>query len=209
MRNLLSNLASLKLTVVLILLIGLVLSAGTILESLRGAEAAKGVYEAPWFFALQGLFALNAICALVDRFPRNRWRIGFAVTHLSILLILAGAVLTVLFKQEGQLEIQEGHQNGVVARAGAAGAPSEIRLPFAVHLDRFEIDVYPGTQRPAMFRSRVKVLDGAADPQPFVIEMNKPLSYGGWQFFQSSYHIDDQHRATILSVSRDPGQPVV
>jgi hypothetical protein len=44
LKKLLSNLASLKLTVVLVLLIGVVLSAGTILESLRGSEAAKAVY---------------------------------------------------------------------------------------------------------------------------------------------------------------------
>ena len=210
MRKLLSTLASLKLTVILIVLVGFVLSVGTILESLRGAEAAKAVYEAGWFYALQGLLALNVLAALLDRWPRNRWRIGFAVTHLSILLILLGAVLTVLFKQEGQLAIPEGQEAGVVARSPEAGAPSEIRLPFTVRLDSFEIDVYPGTQRPAMFRSRVHVRDAALPaPVPFVIEMNKPLSYGGWKFFQSSYHIEGDSRTTILSVSRDPGQAVV
>lgn len=209
MRKLLSNLASLKLTVALIVLIGLVLSAGTILESVRGAEAAKGVYEAPWFYALQGLFALNAICALVDRFPRNRWRIGFAVTHLSILLILLGAVMTVFLKQEGQLSIQEGQESGTVLSLKGGEAPA-IRLPFQIHLDAFEIDVYPGTNRPAMFRSRVQVHDHAKNVHiPAVIEMNKPLSYGGFKFFQSSYRMDLQPPMTILSVSRDPGQPVV
>ena len=210
MRKLLSNLASLKLTVALIVLIGLVLSAGTILESVRGAEAAKGVYEAPWFYALQGLFALNAICALVDRFPRNRWRIGFAVTHLSILLILLGAVMTVFLKQEGQLSIQEGQESSTVMRSPQAGVSPQLRLPFAIRLDAFEIDVYPGTNRPAMYRSRVHVRDAArGEPMPAVIEMNKPLAYGGYRFFQSSYRMDLQPPMTILSVSRDPGQPVV
>ncbi|MDL2718414.1 MAG: cytochrome c biogenesis protein ResB, partial [Acidobacteriota bacterium] len=210
MRKLLSNLASLKLTVVLIVLIGLVLSAGTILESMRGVEAAKGVYEAAWFYALQGLFALNVVCALVDRWPRNRWRIGFAVTHLSILLILLGAVMTMLFKQEGQLAIQEGQESGTVVRRPDGGAPAEIRLPFAIHLDAFEIDVYPGTNRPAMFRSRVQIVDGTHGVRmPAVIEMNKPLAYGGFKFFQSSYRMDLTPPMTILSVSRDPGQNVV
>ena len=59
MRKLFTTLADLKLTVILVLLIGVVLSAGTILESSRGAEAAKGVYEASWFYLLQGVFALN------------------------------------------------------------------------------------------------------------------------------------------------------
>ena len=210
MRKVLSTLASLKLTVVLILLIGLVLSAGTILESMRGVEAAKGVYEASWFYALQGLFALNVICALVDRWPQNRWRIGFAVTHVSILLILIGAVVTVFFKQEGQLSLQEGQESGVVLRSPEGGAPPEIRLPFAIRLDAFEIDVYQGTERPAMFRSRVQVRDAARGvDRPAVIEMNKPLAYGGFRFFQSSYRMDLKPPMTILSVSRDPGQPIV
>lgn len=210
MRKLLSNLASLKLTVVLIVLIGLVLSAGTILESLRGAEAAKAVYEAFWFYALQGLFALNVVAALVDRWPQNRWRIGFAITHLSILLILLGALMTLLFKQEGQLAIQEGQQADTMFQRTGDGPAHPIKLPFAIKLDAFELDVYPGTQMPSMYRSRVQVVDaGRPAPIPAVIEMNKPLSYGGFRFFQSSYRMDVQPPATILSVSRDPGQPIV
>ena len=210
MHKLLSNLASLKLTVVLIVLIGVVLSAGTILESLRGAEAAKAVYEALWFYALQGLFALNLAAALVDRWPKNRWRIGFAITHLSILLILLGAVTTLLFKQEGQVSIQGGQQTDTMFQRAGDGPAHPIKLPFAIKLDAFELDVYPGTQMPAMYRSRVQVLDAARPaPIPAVIEMNRPLSYGGFRFFQSSYRMDVQPPATILSVSRDPGQPIV
>ena len=89
------RLGSLKLTVVLLLVVGVVLAVGTIFESLRGAEAARAVYYAPWFFALEGLFGLNLLAALIVRWPRNRWRIGFALTHTSMLLILIGAMMTV------------------------------------------------------------------------------------------------------------------
>ena len=58
------RLGSLKLTVVLLLVVGVVLAVGTIFESLRGAEAARAVYYAPWFFALEGLFGLNLLAAL-------------------------------------------------------------------------------------------------------------------------------------------------
>jgi cytochrome c-type biogenesis protein CcsB len=210
MRNLLTRLASLKLTVALIVLIGVVLSWGTILESLRGPAAAQVVYGAGWFYSLQALLALNVLAALVDRWPKNRWRFGFAVTHLSILVILVGAVATVLFKEEGQLVLLEGQTSGVVHKAPVNGIEGEIRLPFALHLESFEIDTYPGTHRPSMFRSRVVVQDTAKSTAfPAVIEMNKPLSYGGWRFFQSSYHVDESGRTTILSVSKDPGQPIV
>lgn len=39
--------------------------------------------------------------------------------------------------------------------------------------------------------------------------MNHPASYGGYNFFQSSYQMDGGRTASFLSVSRDPGQPVV
>ncbi|MBK9062936.1 MAG: cytochrome c biogenesis protein ResB [Acidobacteria bacterium] len=208
MKKLLSNLASLKLTVVLVLLIGVVLSAGTILESMRGTEAAKAVYEASWLYALLMLFAVNVVCALVDRWPTNRWRIGFAITHLSMLLILAGALVTLVAKTEGQMPIWEGEQSNSILREKAGQQVPPITLPFAIRLDAFELDTYPGTGMPMQYRSRVRIVAGSAQT-PGIIEMNKPLSYGGYSFFQSSYRIEEGRRATILSVSRDPGQPIV
>ena len=39
--------------------------------------------------------------------------------------------------------------------------------------------------------------------------MNRPLSHGGYTFFQSSYQIQGGREMTILSVSKDPGQTIV
>ena len=83
-------------------------------------------------------------------------------------------------------------------------------LPFAVRLTAFEIDYYEGTRRPAQFRSRVTVEDPAAGREtPAVIEMNRELAYGGYKFFQSSYRETPNRDQTILSVSKDPGEPIV
>jgi len=200
------RLASLKLTVVLLLALGVVLAAGTILESTRGAAAGRAVYYAPWFLALEGLFALNIAAALVERWPRNRWRVGFAITHLSMLLIFVGALMTMTLKVEGRMPIWEGQALGVVL-----GPEGEVvrELPFTVRVDSFEIDTYPGTRRPAMFRSRVVVQQQGAADLPAVIEMNRPLVHGGYSFFQSSYQIRGDREMTILAVSRDPGERVV
>lgn len=203
------RLGSLKLTVVLLLVVGVVLAVGTIFESLRGAEAARAVYYAPWFFALEGLFGLNLLAALVVRWPRNRWRIGFALTHASMLLILIGAMMTVLFKVEGRLPIWEGQSSDVVFQGDKEGDMPPLTLPFKVRLDSFEIDKYQGTQRPAMFRSRVVVEEAGGGERPGVIQMNQPLAHGGYTFFQSSYQIQGGREMTILSVSKDPGQTVV
>ncbi|HET9951319.1 MAG TPA: cytochrome c biogenesis protein CcsA [Candidatus Eisenbacteria bacterium] len=202
-------LASLKLTVILLILIAVALSFGTILESLHGTEAARAVYYAPWFFALEGLFAINIIGAIWERFPRNRYRIGFLITHASMLFILGGALATAAYTIEGRLPLWEGESANRILRAGPHGTETDYAIPFSVRLDAFEMDLYPGTQRPAMFRSRVTVRDAAGAEHPAVIEMNRPLSFGGYSFFQSSYDMHDGREMSILSVSKDPGQPIV
>ena len=205
-RRWISALGSLKLTVVLILGLSVALAIGTIVESMSGTQAARAVYYAPWFYALQALFATNVVFALIDRWPRNRWRIAFVVTHASMLLIFVGALMTLTLKVEGRLPIWEGRSERLVHRDGDR-APFE--LPFVVRLDAFEIDHYPGSRRPAQFRSRVVVVDPATGERPAVIEMNRPLEHGGYSFFQSSYQIQGDREMTILQVSKDPGQPVV
>lgn len=199
-------LASLKLTVILLILIAIALSIGTVLESLRGTEAARAVYYAPWFFALQALFAANIIGAVWERFPRNRYRIGFLITHASMLLIIGGAMATAIYTVDGRLPLWEGDSAARILRAGPGGTETDHPIPFSVRLDAFEMDLYPGTQRPAMYRSRVTVLDPAGGEHPAVIEMNKPFYYGGYAFFQSSYNKEHGREMSILSVSKDPGQ---
>src|SRR5512140_850277 len=211
MRALIHRFASLRVTVVLVVLVLLALSSGTIVESLHGAPAAgRLVYGASWFRALLAVFALNLVCSLVDLWPWGRRRVGYAITHGSMLVILAGALTTDLAKTDGQLQIWEGESaSEVVAQAPGGAEPVPVaKLPFAVRLDAFEIDYYEGTRMPAQFRSRVTVKDGARETKA-VIEMHRELAYGGWRFFQSSYRQAPGRNMTVLSVSRDPGENVV
>ncbi|HVS02220.1 MAG TPA: cytochrome c biogenesis protein CcsA, partial [Thermoanaerobaculia bacterium] len=179
--------------------------------SKQGTVAAQRlVYYAPWFLLLLGLLAVNTLAALVTRFPTNRWRVGFLVTHGGMAVILVGSFLTWDLGINGDLALWEGQQSQQFVERTRQGEVGRI-LPFAVRLDSFEIDTYQGTRRPAMFRSRVTVVDPRlATPVPAIIEMNAPLHYGGFSFFQSSYQIaPDGREMSILSVAQDPGQPVV
>jgi cytochrome c-type biogenesis protein CcsB len=214
MKALIDRFASLKVTVSLLVLVLVALALGTIVESLHGAEAAgRAVYGAGWFRALLAVYALHLGCSLVSLWPWGRRRIGYAITHGSMLVILAGALTTELGKTEGQLHIWEGEKSSTVIGPPAspqAEPPVVVTLPFAVRLEAFEIDYYEGTHRPAQFRSRVTVEDPASGRQtPAVIEMNHELAYGGYKFFQSSYHETPDRDQTILSVSKDPGEPIV
>jgi cytochrome c biogenesis protein ResB len=91
--------------------------------------------------------------------------------------------------------------------------PQRVALPFAVRLDRFQIDRYEGSMDPSSYSSRVTVFpdrskrtDGQS-AQSATISMNEPLAVQGITLYQSSYE-DAQPRPTvsIFSVNRDPGR---
>ncbi|NIJ45822.1 cytochrome c-type biogenesis protein CcsB [Wenyingzhuangia heitensis] len=76
----------------------------------------------------------------------------------------------------------------------------EIKLPFSIKLNDFQLDRYPGSTSPAAYASEVSVLDGDK-VIPFRIFMNNVLDYKGYRFFQASYDTDE--KGTVLSVNHD------
>jgi len=78
----------------------------------------------------------------------------------------------------------------------------EIKLPFSIKLNDFQLDRYPGSMSPSSYASQVTVIDGKDNKEmPFHIYMNHVLNYRGYRFFQSSYDRDEQ--GSILSVNHD------
>ena len=213
MKNFIKTCGSLRIAIVLLSVLALALAAGTIVESRAGTPVAQRlVYGALWFRFILVLLGTNIVCSILDLWPWGRARVGFLLTHGSIILILAGAVITDRFKIEGRLEIWEGDSASVMTTStGPAGPDGPAHeLPFRVRLDAFEIDTYPGTMRPAMFRSRVTVNETASGRSfPAVIEMNRELAVAGYRVFQSGYQQTADRDQTILVVSRDPGQAIV
>ena len=80
----------------------------------------------------------------------------------------------------------------------------ERKLPFAIALNDFQLERYPGSMSPASYASEVSVVDEANGKKfDFRIYMNHVLDYQGYRFFQSSY--DPDETGTVLSVNHDPG----
>jgi len=76
----------------------------------------------------------------------------------------------------------------------------EYELPFAIKLNDFIAEKYPGTETNyASFMSRIEVQD---DPSfDYDIYMNHVLDHKGYRFFQSSFFPDES--GTVLSVNHD------
>ncbi|MBI4370918.1 MAG: cytochrome c biogenesis protein ResB [Elusimicrobia bacterium] len=82
--------------------------------------------------------------------------------------------------------------------------PRRYRLPFSLTLEEFRHDVYPGTDIPKNFSSRVRLRDpGRGEDRAALISMNNPLRYGGKAFYQASFGQND--RLSVLQVVRNPG----
>ena len=77
-----------------------------------------------------------------------------------------------------------------------------VKIPFAVYLNDFVLERYPGSNSPSSYKSNVTVIDTAGATEfPFSIYMNNILKYKGFRFYQMSY--DQDELGTVLSVSHD------
>jgi hypothetical protein len=106
-------LASLRLAVILIAAYAAVIAGASVLEKYYGTSAIHfAVYETRWFLAINILLAINVLSAVLIRFPWQRRRIGFVITHLGILTLMAGCLLSWRGGIEARLPVVEGHSSG-------------------------------------------------------------------------------------------------
>lgn len=78
----------------------------------------------------------------------------------------------------------------------------EVKVPFAIKLNDFIMEKYPGTNSASSYASEVTLLDPAENVQmDYRIYMNNILNYSGYRFFQSSFDRDE--KGTYLSVNSD------
>jgi hypothetical protein len=81
--------------------------------------------------------------------------------------------------------------------------PARHYLPCTITLLQFKHDVYPGTDIPRNFSSRIHLHDPAsAEDRDVLIYMNNPLRYRGQTFYQASFEPGD--RVSILQVVHNP-----
>lgn len=102
-------LSSLKLAVIVLLSLGTILAVGTVYESLYDTATAKHyVYGTTWFAIVLGVLGLNVLFAALSRWPWKRHHIGFLITHLGIITLLIGSLITLIEGYEGQMILAEG-----------------------------------------------------------------------------------------------------
>ena len=185
-------------TSILFIILITVLAAGTVVEKLHGSDYAIAHVYGTWWFV--GLWALVAGLMVYMAVKCRIWkRLVVCSLHISILLILLGALLTLLTGQHGRMKLEPNRPNSHFF-VKSKGEITKEPLPFSLTLDRFEIESYEGSNKPKDYVSYLQLSDGETQ-KDIVISMNNILKHRNYRFYQSDF---DERGNSILTVARDP-----
>ena len=105
--------------------------------------------------------------------------------HLSLLFIIAGALVTFFCGKSGSVVLLPGEKLSGV-------------FPFGITLESFEVKYYPDSERPSDYVSTVQIDEG----EQIVISMNNIGKVDGWRLYQEDYNLEDG--SSTLAYSHDP-----
>lgn len=201
-----------KLTLLLIIAL-IVLS---VYGAFIGTERAVQFFTSLPLIIYWALFAVLTVLAVIV-FATVR-RLGVFLTHIGLVLVIAGSFLasekfafflSKNFNQplppSGNMVIYEGScQSGVYDRESG----QSYQLDFEIRLNDFIIQHYPGQiMQVKDYVSKVDVIKDGKVVKSADIEVNRPLSFGGFCFYQ--YGCDEKGSYTVLQVMPDSGTHVL
>jgi len=126
-------LGSIRLAVPLLFAIAAILIGATFYESAVGsATVQREIYKSAWFGALMFLLAVNLGISTLNRFPwKGPRKIGFALTHWGLIIIIAGSAAVIHLSTEGMLLVRTdsgpGNQIRVEGELLEVVAPDQTR----------------------------------------------------------------------------------
>ena len=102
-------LASLKLAVILLVTLAAILATATFYESLYDTKTAQYlVYRSPLFALFLTFLGINLTCSALMRYPWKKSQTGFVITHLGIIIVLLGSLVTMFKGVDGSVALEEG-----------------------------------------------------------------------------------------------------
>ncbi len=170
-------------------------AAATLVEASQGTSAAhQMVYGTSWFRLLWFAAAASGLYLI---YIKRLWTrsMGVFCLHISLLVILLGAMVTSTSSRRGMLHLRQGVPVSQYMENGHTLRP----LPFSLRLDTFMVRCYPGTDTPQDYVSQITLYPGN---QQVHISMNRIGRIQGYRLYQSSF--DEDRHGSILSVSYDP-----
>ena len=120
------------------------------------------------------------------------------VLHLSLALILAGALVTSFSARKGMLHVREGESVETFETKDG----KVLELPFSVELEGFDVLYHSGTDAASDYSSRLRFTRNGSVLREGEVRMNRILSCKGYRFYQTDY--DSDEAGVTFTVSHDP-----
>lgn len=121
-------------------------------------------------------------------------RFGSFITHMSIIVILIGALIGSLWGFKTNVSINEGETVAVPHR------------DFKIRLDSFDLEFYGETRRPKDYKSTLTIIRDEKEILTKTIEVNDPLKYEGIFFYQSTYGQSAQPETIVIHTDKNPSE---
>ncbi|MCS7280491.1 MAG: cytochrome c biogenesis protein ResB [Desulfobacterota bacterium] len=112
-------------------------------------------------------------------------KFGIHLVHGSIILILLGSLIGLLFGFRGFIVLREGEEIDYVTKRGRNS--ENIKLDFSLKCRDFRIEYYPDGSTPKEYITELEIIKNGTKVLESQIEVNRPLKYAGIYFYQSSY----------------------
>ncbi len=123
-------------------------------------------------------------------------RLGVYITHLSVIIIILGALIGSVFGFEAFVSLLEGTSTDTVYLRDGRNTPK--KLDFTIRCDDFEISLYPN----GMVKEYTSVLSVIKNGKVVVnkqkVEVNHPLMFEGIRFYQASY---EKQRSPLMIIA--------
>lgn len=185
-----------KAIVLLYIVVVVVMAAATIVERYQGTDYVSEHYYGAWWFS--ALWALLAAAGIFWFLKQRVRRLSVVLLHLSLVVILLGALLTHLTAVRGVVPLRK----GVLTNEYLTRDMYLHQLPFTICLEDFEVQFYEGSDMPSDYISYVRI-----DGEPVTISMNNIASKNGIRLYQMDFDADLE--GSILSMNSDPwGTPI-
>lgn len=122
-------------------------------------------------------------------------RLGVYITHLSVIVIILGALIGSLFGFEGFVSLLEGTATNTIYLRDGRNTPKT--LDFTIRCDNFDISLYPNGMVKE-YTSYLSILKGGkVIIKSRKVEVNHPLMFEGIRFYQASY---EKQRSPLMTI---------
>ena len=112
-------------------------------------------------------------------------RLGFLFTHFSLILLLFGVLISSIFSIKGYMGLLEGESANSIEMASNG---MMMELPFTIRGDNCWVEYYE--DMPEMEKdwfSELTIIENGKPVLTKTIQVNDPLIYHGYHFFQNSF----------------------